>query len=386
MIVFFDEDRIEIIDNKPVKLYAKNLNKILNLISHTIMWNEPDKYGYYSINCFKFKNTHSRYKIYLRYLIRNFYIERNRYKVGEKSFGYRFTNSFKESAEIKRIFLKSDFKTRLEVNDDNTTNYINESTKERIRKDFLSAQIIYNLKEEQIPKSKDEWDRYINIGKWIKDNIELNKWSEKKRTFNWSSNRLYTNFVRLSSPIRLNNIKLNKEDLVEFDIKSSFPTMLAKYCIEIKPEIVNDYEFKKYCTDILDGKFYGKLAQGLNSIRNCNKPYTYYDFDKNRINKDARRVGRNDAKELFQIYLNGDYTKIAYLNYTQSEIRKFMELNYTLLHEIIKDLKDRNIKVYDVLVEMESRLIFKIIEELYSRYDDIRILTCHDAIYVPKSF
>ena len=63
-----------------------------------------------------------------------------------------------------------------------------------------------------------------------------------------------------------------------------------------------------------------------------------------------------------------------------------MELNFTLLHEIIKDLKDRNIKVYDVLVEMESRLIFKIIEELYSRYDDIRILTCHDAIYVPKSF
>ena len=379
MIIFFIEDHFEEIDNKKVRFPAKSLNRLLDIIARKILIRKPNKNGYYEIYSSEFRKEYPNYQKYLNFLIRNKFIERDYYKTEVKPFGYRFTESFKKDVVIMNFTVDPKIRTRLEVIDDNSTDYINSWVKERIRRDFLSSQISFSPKEEQLPKIKDRWGRFIDIRKWLHNNIVLNSWVNRNRFFKWKRHRLYNNFVVLSSDIRDNYIKLKKEELVEFDIRSSFPTMLAKYCIEVNPEIVNDPDFMEYCSNILDGNFYGKLAMGLNNIRNCNNRGTIYD-------KDTRRITRDDAKLLFQIYLNGDYRRIAFHNFSPVEIRNYMGMKYPVIHDVIKDLKDRNVKVYDILVEIETRLIFKIIEELYTRFEDIKILTCHDAIYVPKSF
>jgi len=46
--------------------------------------------------------------------------------------------------------------------------------------------------------------------------------------------------------------------------------MLAKYCFIEKPDIANDYNFKEYCSSVINGSFYSKLQTKLNNIRNCN--------------------------------------------------------------------------------------------------------------------
>ena len=63
-----------------------------------------------------------------------------------------------------------------------------------------------------------------------------------------------------------------------------------------------------------------------------------------------------------------------------------MELHYQLIHDVLGQLKLDDKKPYDELVKLETQTIFEIIEELYDSFDKIKILTCHDAIYVPQSF
>lgn len=379
MIIFFNEDHFEEIGNRKIRYPSNCLNRVLDIIARKMIERKPNENGYTEIYGFEFEKEYSNYYQYLDYLIRNKFIKRDYYIKEEKPFGYRFTEKFKEDVEIKNFVDTENKNTRLKVVDDGSMDYVKPWVKDRIRKDFMSARILFNPKENQIQKTKDEWNRFIDIRKWLHNNIVLNRWIQRNRFFKWKRNRLYNNFVVLSSVIRNKYIRLNKEELVEFDISSSFPLMLAKYCIQVNPGIVEDVDFKDYCTNLLNGNFYGELAKGLNSIRNCNSKGTIYD-------KDSRKISRDDAKLLYQVYLNGDYRRLATYNFSPVEIRNYMKMKYPSVHEIIKDLKERNVEVYDVLVEIESRLIFQIIEELYSMFDDIRILTCHDAIYVPKSF
>ena len=86
------------------------------------------------------------------------------------------------------------------------------------------------------------------------------------------------------------------------------------------------------------------------------------------------------------MYLNGSTKRIAYLNGVQSDIQKYMQMHYEDIDEIILRIKSSDNKIYFKLVAIETQLILDIISELYEKFDDIKILTCHDAIYVPSSF
>lgn len=362
-----------------VILKSENLNTILNLIANKIINKKANKNGYVEIHNTKFRSAFSRYEPYLSYLLYKGLIERDSYIKGEKSFGYRFTEIFKEKIEISKIYYYSDTYTKDRVQKYHPDIGTKRSIYDRLKKDFLNADVNYYPQKQQIKKTKDEWGNFIDIKKWLNNNKELFIWKKEYVYFNWSRYRIYSNFTSLSSHIRANNIQLNNEKIIEFDITSSFPLMLAQFCLNKNPGIADDYDFRNYCTTVINGKFYSELMVGLNSIRNTTKGNHESDFS-------TRLLKRTEVKTLFQVYINGNKNRIHYINGLRSDINKFMEQKYPSVHEIINQIKEAGKLPYDEMVRIETKIIFEIIEELYDTYDDIQILTCHDAIYVPLSF
>lgn len=364
-------------------LKKDNLNDILNLLANKILRNGVDQNGYTLIYSYEIKVVNWEYKAYLSYLLSVGFIERDYYlntEDNKKPYGYRFTEKMKEIIELSGIIYRpnqNESKKKIQKHDKNVS--ISSDVFDRLKKDFLGAEIIYNLKNGQIEKTKDEWGNFYDIEKWLHNNVELNKWRKGYISFIWSSERLYTNFVRLSSNIRANNIQLNGEKIVEFDVKSSFPLMLALYCLNVNPKIFNDPDFESYCNSLINGTFYDDLKQGLNSFRNSTKGDKESDYG-------TRQLSKNEAKILFQMYLNGNENKVHYLNGVSCDINIHMEYKYQSIHQILVQLKDEGKKPYDELVRIETKLIFEIVAELYDNLSDIKILTCHDAIYVPESY
>lgn len=377
--IIWDEDFIIKKNRVEKRLKAENINKLLNLIIHFILQKGVDENGYTDIHSKYFYDTYSGYNIYIKELRHQEKIERSNYEVGEKAFGYRFTNYFKNNIEIKNVIFppQSRSQLRLRCKDDNTTNYISDEIKKRIRKDFLSCKIDFDLKKNQLEKTKIPGTEYIDIVKWLSNNANIAKWQNKNRYFNWSNNRLYTNFTSLSEHIRLNNIRLNNEPLVTYDIRSSFPLFLGIYCLSVDPSIYYDYDYKEYCTSVLNGTFYDQLRDGINSVRNC---------DRLESQSDAKKTYRDEAKVLFQQYLNGNMNRKGYINGRTSLIKDYFKLKYESIHNVVVDIKNAYEKVYDILVELETKFIFSVIEELYLIDGKIKIITCHDAIYIPQSY
>lgn len=362
-------------------LKSDKFNLVLNVIAQNIALNGVDKNGYTTIHSSTFKNLYSRYTTYLDYLITSGYVERDYYDVDkQKPFGYRFSEMYKEQlviAKIKCGYGKPKKKNKYKLADN--TIIISDEINDRLKSDFKGCRLDYNLKQAQLAKTKDEWGNFIDIGKWINNNIKMQKWVNGELTYSWKSNRLYTNFTSLSSVIRLNNVQLNNEPVVEFDIRNSFPLMLAKYCIQQNPKIIEDYDFKCFCDAVLNGKFYTELQRKLNSVRNC-------DTQGNEDDLDARLLGKPETKKLFQVYLNGRRKRNRYINGVEVYLLPIMETNYTAVNDVVDRVKDNKEKMYLKLVEIETQFVLDVIAELYQQFPDIKILTCHDAIYVPESF
>ena len=62
-----------------------------------------------------------------------------------------------------------------------------------------------------------------------------------------------------------------------------------------------------------------------------------------------------------------------------------MQFKFPCIHECVVKIKDREQSVYDVLVKIESSFIFRVVGELYKKYDSIKLLTVHDSIYTTAS-
>ena len=384
MILFeFDfKDKIYNLKGKEIKLKGKYFDLILSVIAKNIIFEGVDKNGYTIISSSSLRKKYSRYKIYLDYLIYIGKIERDYYKLGKKSYGYRFTDFYKQDIKLNKIIyypsVKEDRRNRNKTKLNSIG--IDPPILKRLKKDFNSCMIDFDLRKNQIEKTYDEWGNFIDIGKWFRNNLDLHKWKKGYITYSFSSNRLYTNFTSLSSHIRKNNIKLNDENLLEFDIRNSFPLMVAIYMKNVNPDIITDYDFEQYCTSVINGIFYNDLTKGLNLIRNCNKKGNEDDIS-------IRLLSKSEVKQLFQIYLNGDIKRAPHLNGIRPFINEYMSRKYGSVHELIRKTKESNKNnVYHTLVKIETQFIFDIIKELYQKYDDIKIVTCHDAIYVPSSF
>jgi hypothetical protein len=227
---------------KIIKLKAKNINLIISVIAESIYRNGLDENGYAVVSANKFREAYTGYKIYVNYLIEFFKIERNYYVAGQKSYGYRLTERFKEELKIKNIILDYNNKKlkrsmRNNIKSDQYLDLMTFPYCKRLKTDFLGCEIDYYLHKNQLVKTKDEWGHFIDIGKWFINNVYIYKWKKRRIVYHFTTNRLYTNFVYLSKHIRINNVKLSGENLFEFDISNSYPLMLALYCIKAKLDL-----------------------------------------------------------------------------------------------------------------------------------------------------
>ncbi|WP_243349353.1 hypothetical protein [Parabacteroides sp. FAFU027] len=382
------------IKGKPKKIKAKHINKLLSFIVNRLVhpkYEESIQNGYIEIPAMSIKKIYDKYGNYMKYFVKKGILERSPYsKVDHKCMGYRFTNDFMQQVQINGIILdeKSTIfdlinNEPIEENEEVVIPTKHTEVLNRLKADFDS--VVIDLSH--IDKVKVDKTYYIDAGKWFRNVISLNKWEKGGLhiTFKFKSNRLYTNFTSLSSHYRKNNVIINGEKLNEFDISSSFPLMLALYAKQQYPDIVKDPDFIRYCTSLKTQSFYDDLKERLNITLNCDSSKQR----KNSQNEDIRHrlLSKKAAKKLFQMYLNGDTKRTPYLEgYSNSFIREQFTLMYPELNRIIEEVKNSNQEIYFKLVEIETDFIFSTLEELYLEYPDIRILTCHDAIYVPKSF
>jgi len=424
--VYFEFNGFEGLDNgkiiiggKSVKLFSRNFDKILNLmVSKMLIKGKNYKDGYVDIPSIAFKIIVNNYKPYLQYLIINGYLERSYFVfktkgkmnpdyfhkdyIKSKPFGYRFTEMFKKSVTIKRVIFvpknnsaNISYKTTdksIKSESPNSLNFKPEIIK-RLKKDFCSCQILPS----EISKTNYNGSKFIDLGKYFYNQAELFKWRKGDRTFKLSSNRIYTNFTRISSFVRLNNIQLNSEYLKCLDISNSFPLLLSIYCIKMNPELFNDVDFIEYCSEVKSGTFYQELTDGINSIRNSDEKSRLNSRNNKRKkneqvvseteNLKSKRIFTKDIiKVLFQIYLNGKIDSIPYYQgYGNSLINELMRTKFPAIHEQIIKIKESNECVYDVLVKFESTFIFNVVGGLYQKYDDIKLLTVHDSIYTNES-
>ena len=374
------------IKGKEHKIKSGHIDLILSFIINRMIINEDLQNGYVEIPSFSFRKLYDNYWVYISYLIKNEIIERKPYSVQNHiCYGYRFCYQFIKELNIEEVIFNDpcerteDYK-EIPFEDQALIDF---KLVHRLKSDFHSAEIdtIHN------DKVRVEDTAYVDAKKYFYNIIQLHKWKSgnEHNYFEWKSNRLYTNFTFLSSHYRKSNIKLNGESLVEFDISSSFPLMLAIYCIKVNPDIVNDYDFKEYCTSIKQKSFYEDLTVSLNRTKDCDSKKAKTDTYGNQITN--RRFTKDIVKKLFQIFLNGDSARTAYVEgYSNSFIREQFQLKYPPVYEIIERVKSNNEQIYYKLSKIESEFIFQIIENLYNEIPGIKILTCHDALYIPLSY
>jgi len=170
---------------------------------------------------------------------------------------------------------------------------------------------------------------------------------------------MHTNFTILRSFIRKNCLLIDGEETCEIDISNSQPLFLTKLIHDSQTNWVKEDEFIIFKELTKNGTYYQYLMDTLNiKDRKEVKTLTYKVlFGKN--------AGRSKADKLFKSVF--------------PTIHKFIVL-YKKEHNDYKILSHH-------LQKMESNLIFnKIIRKVISNYPDLRIITVHDSIVIPRIY
>lgn len=170
--------------------------------------------------------------------------------------------------------------------------------------------------------------------------------------------RMHTNFTILKSFIRKNCLLIDGQETHEIDIKNSQPLFLTKLIQDSGTKWVLPDEFELFRTLTISGKYY------------------QYVMDHFGI-KDKGYVKEMTYKVLFG--RNGSTSKAD---------KMFCKL-FPTIHNFIKlykkDNGDYKVLAYE-LQKAESNLIFnKIIRHIMTLYPEIRIVTVHDSIIIPRN-
>lgn len=170
--------------------------------------------------------------------------------------------------------------------------------------------------------------------------------------------RMHTNFTILKSFIRKNCLLIDGQETHEIDIKNSQPLFLTKLIQDSGTKWVLPDEFELFRTLTISGKYY------------------QYVMDHFGV-KDKGYVKEMTYKVLFG--RNGSTSKAD---------KMFCKL-FPTIHNFIKlykkDNGDYKVLAYE-LQKAESNLIFnKIIRHIMTLYPEIRIVTVHDSIIIPRN-
>ena len=171
--------------------------------------------------------------------------------------------------------------------------------------------------------------------------------------------KYFISFTILKSFIRKNCLLIDGDETYEIDINNSQPLFLTKIITDTDTKWVKEEEFELFKYLTLNGKYYQYVMDYLKTTdKGAVKEMTYKVlFGKNASNSKADKV----FQELFP------------------SIHYFIKL-YKREH------KDYKILAYE-LQRAESNLIFnKIIKEIMIFYPEIKMVTVHDSIIIPRKY
>jgi hypothetical protein len=174
-----------------------------------------------------------------------------------------------------------------------------------------------------------------------------------------SYGRMHTNFTILKSFIRNNCLLIDGEETCEIDIQNSQPLFLAKLILDVKTRWVKEDEFKLFYLLVKEGNFYQFLIDNL------------------------ELESKKEAKNLTYKVLFGQ-------NRDNCKADKKFKTLFPSIHNFIqlykKEHKDYKILAHH-LQRAESNLIFnKIIKKINLINPEIKIITVHDSIVLPKKW
>ena len=335
---------VDILHNLILKYYFKKENKF-NLMS-TIL---KEKYGHL-------------YNYYIDYLVDNNILEMLvNYKAGRNARIYKINDKILKGP-IKRYLNKDNILLKKYRN---KVSQVEEAgLKNKMIDDDVKAKLVDDLFYIDI-----QFDRSIfyldNLNNQDIDIYNRNKYSVEcindKHIFYHFDNygRMHTNFTILKSFIRKNCLLIDGDETYEIDINNSQPLFLTKIITDTDTKWVKEDEFELFKYLTLNGKYYQYVMDYLKTTdKGSVKEMTYKVlFGKNASNSKADKV----FQELFP------------------SIHYFIKL-YKREH------KDYKILAYE-LQRAESNLIFnKIIKEIMIFYPEIKLVTVHDSIIIPRKY
>ena len=335
---------VDIIHNLILKYYFKKENKF-NLMS-TIL---KEKYGHL-------------YNYYIDYLVDNNILEMLvNYKAGRNARIYKINDKILKGP-IKRYLNKDNILLKKYRN---KVSQVEEAgLKNKMIDDDVKAKLVDDLFYIDI-----QFDRSIfyldNLNNQDIDIYNRNKYSVEcindKHIFYHFDNygRMHTNFTILKSFIRKNCLLINGEETYEIDINNSQPLFLTKIITDTDTKWVKEEEFELFKYLTLNGRYYQYVMDYL------------------------KTTDKGDVKEMTYKVLFGK-------NASNSKADKVFQELFPSIHYFIKlykrEHKDYKILAYE-LQRAESNLIFnKIIKEIMIYYPEIKMVTVHDSIIIPRKY
>jgi len=170
--------------------------------------------------------------------------------------------------------------------------------------------------------------------------------------------RMHTNFTILKSFIRKNCLMLDGEETHELDIKNSQPLFLNKIISDSGTRWVNSEELDLFRTLTVDG--------------------TYYQYV-------MGHIGTSDKKKVKEMTYKVLFGKNMHNSKADQVFRELFPTIHNFIKLYKKDRGDYRVLAYE-LQRAESNLIFnKIVRYIKENCEDMKIVTVHDSIIVPKS-
>lgn len=302
------------------------------------------------------------YSKYINYLIEKEFITMvSNYYVNKKSKTYKLNyfdlNSIKRIKITDNILLKKRSKDYLEKSiTSNNESPIELEMKKRLVDDLYHINVDYDKGIKYINELKENGQ--IDSNKYYKNYTSLDSIKNNHLFFKFDEyGRLHTNFTILKKEIRQNFIKIDDQDIVELDIKNSQPFFLA---LLLKEEMNNDDdEMKNYIWLVKEGLFYDYIMDKFKNLtRGEVKLLTYKVlFGHNGINSIENKIFKSIFPKIYDYII--DYKRI--------------NNDYRFLAHTLQ--------------KMESDFVFgKVIKEIYTKIEGIRLFTVHDSILFPMRY
>ena len=333
---------IDIVHNLLLKYYFKKENSFT--LSSVIL---KDKYGYL-------------YNYYIDYLKeQNILILQKNYLKGSNSRIYNlnesiFSGNIHRYRNNDKVLLKKYITKHLQFELDKNC-IIDKNIKKKLINDLYSVRIDIERSIFYLDSLKNE-----DIDIYNRNRYSVEAINDKHIFYHFDSyGRMHTNFTILKSFIRKNCLLIDDEETCEIDINNSQPLFLSKLILDSNTKWIKPDEFNLFFLLVKNGTYYQYIIDNLN-LKN-----------------------KSDAKELTYKVFFGQ-------NRDNSKYDKLFSSLFPTIHNFIKLYKkehnDYRILAYD-LQKAESNLIFNnIIRKVMIFNPDIKIITVHDSIIIPKKW